>query len=99
MLLEELHDFAFHIIQSVFQNRTGVYEIAIVQQIAGNAQGADHFAGSCIKMLVVIINKPIYSFIHNHVHASIVQGGNAGEYNGGAVGLSSAALQEALHIL
>ena len=92
MLFKELHDFTLHIIKGVFQNRAGVHKITIVQQEARNAQGADHSAGCSIKMLIVIIHKPVYAFIYNHIYTSIVQGCNAGEHNGGAVGLSSAAL-------
>ena len=92
MLLEKLHDFAFHIIQGIFQNRTGVYEIAIMQQITGNAQSANHATIRSIKMLIVIVHKPIYSFINNHINTSVVQGSDAGEHNGGTISLGGTAL-------
>ena len=92
MLFKELHDFAFNIIKGILQNRAGVNKIAVMQQIARNAQSANHFAGGGVKMLVVIIHKPVDSFIHYHVHTSVVQRSNTGEHNGGAVGLRSTAL-------
>ena len=99
MLSKQIHDFFFYISQSIIQNRTGINMIAVVNQIAGNAQSTDHAAAFCVKMLIVIINKPVNGFINLHINAGIVQSSDTGQYNGGAVSLCCAACQKAIDIL
>ena len=99
MLSKQIHDFFFYISQSIIQNRTGINMIAVVNQIAGNAQSTDHAAAFCVKMLIVIINKPVNGFINLHINAGIVQSSDTGQYNGRTVSLCCAACQKAFDIL
>ena len=99
MLSKQIHDFFFYISQSIIQNRTGINMIAVVNQIAGNAQSTDHAAAFCVKMLIVIINKPVNGFINLHINAGIVQSSDTCQHNGRTVSLCCAACQKAIDIL
>ena len=99
VLSKQIHDFFFYISQSIIQNRTGINMIAVMNQIAGNAQSADHATAFCIKMLIIIINEPVNGFINLHINAGIVQSSNTCQHNGGAVSLCCAACQKAFDIL
>ena len=99
MLSKQIHDFFFYISQSIIQNRTGINMIAVVNQIAGNAQSTDHTTAFCVKMLIVIINKPVNGFINLHINAGIVQSSDTCQHNGRTVSLCCAACQKAFDIL
>ena len=47
----------------------------------------------------IVIYKPIDSRIHGHIHLGIVQCGNAGEHDGGTIGLNRRSRIEIIHVL
>ena len=85
-------------VKSIFQNGTGANVIVIVNQVAGNTQSANHFATFCIKMLIVVVNIPVNSFIYGQVNARVVQGCDARHNYGRTVSLCSTTFQEAFSI-
>ena len=82
----------------VFQNGAGVDEFAVVQEEAGNAEGA-YRAAVFIDIVFIVVDIPVDRGICYHVHPGIVQGGDVHKYYGGAVGLYGSAGEEVVVVL
>ena len=72
MFFEHFQHLCFHIIQAVLQDRTGINKDFVVDQETGYAQGSDHFTCLSIKMLVIIINIPVDTFVDLHIDAGVI---------------------------
>ena len=94
IFFEHCHKLFFYMVKSIFQNGTGANVIIVVNQVAGNTQSTNHFATFCVKMLIVIIHVPVYSFINHQIDTRIVQSCNARQNYGRTVSLSSTAFQK-----
>ena len=98
IFFEHCQQLFFHMVKSIFQNGTRANMIVVVNQVARNTQGTNHFAAFCVKMLVVVVHVPVNSFIYSQVNTRIVQGCNARHNYGRTVSLSSTAFQEACSV-
>ena len=94
VLLKHGKQFFFYVVKGVLQNRTGANVIVVMNKVAGNTQGTNHFAAFCVKMLVVVIHVPVYRFIYGQIYTSVVQGSNARQNYGRTVSLGSTAFQK-----
>ena len=98
VLLEHGKQFSFYVVKGVLQNRTGANVVVVMNKVAGNTQGTNHFAAFCVKMLVVVIHVPVYRFIYGQIYTSVVQGSNTRQNYGRTVSLGSTAFQKVSNI-
>ena len=59
----------------------------IMDEECRNTQRTNRSLGCFIEMLEIIVNEPVDTGINRHIHLGIVEYSNAGEHNGGAIGL------------
>ena len=97
--VENVQQLLLYIIQSILQNCTRIYTLALVNEESRNTESTDRLLGFLIVVLEVVIYKPVYRWVNRHINLCIVQGCNACQHYGGAVSLYCGTGVEIIHIL
>lgn len=95
---EPVH-FAFEIGNGPFQDRPGIHGDFIMDQDTGDLDGGNGLPGLGIDVLHVPVDPPFDFGVDLHVDLGVVQGGDARQDDGGAVGLNAGPVEKGVHVL
>ena len=72
--MQKLHQVSFEVEYGISEDDTGADSVGIIMyQSRRNSKGPDWKSGIRVRIIEIVINKPVYRFIRDDIHFGIVQ--------------------------